>query len=63
MTSEERVHLRHEITELYLAIARDLAQPAMLRMQDARHLLERIDNPFPNVDGNGCASATGTNSD
>ncbi len=49
MTAEERARLRHEMMELYLAIVRDPAQPAMLRMQAARHLLERIDNPFSDM--------------
>ena len=46
LTDEERAHLRREMVDLYVTIARDLAQPALIRMQAARHLLERIDDPF-----------------
>jgi hypothetical protein len=35
--------------ELYLVIARNPAQPAMLRMQAACHLLDRVDNPFSDM--------------
>ena len=45
-TAEERDDLRREMIELYLAIARDPTQPALLRMQAADHLLDRVDNPF-----------------
>jgi hypothetical protein len=50
MTADERARLRAEIVALYLAIARDPAQPGLIRMQAARHLLERIDNPFDLLD-------------
>ncbi|MHB8201950.1 MAG: hypothetical protein ACYDD9_14200 [Acidithiobacillus sp.] len=43
---EERADLRREMLNIYLAIARDPAQPALIRMQAARHLIERLDNPF-----------------
>ncbi len=46
MTAEERAILSQEMIQLYLTIARDPAQPALIRMQAARHLTDRIDNPF-----------------
>ena len=49
MTAAERARLRREMIELYLSIARDAAQPALLRMQAARHLLERVDDPFSDM--------------
>ena len=49
ITTDERAILRQEMMELCLSIVRDPAQPAMVRMQAARHLLERIDNPFSDI--------------
>lgn len=46
MTPEERAGLRHEMIELYLEIARDAAQPALIRLSAAGKLLERLDDPF-----------------
>ncbi len=46
MTAEERASLREEMIDLYLAIIRDPAQTATIRMAAANHLLERLDNPF-----------------
>ena len=46
MTTDERDRLRHEMVDLYLGIARDSTQSAMMRLQAARHLLERLDNLF-----------------
>lgn len=37
---------RNEMIGIYLSIARDPAQHPALRLQAARHLLARLDNPF-----------------
>lgn|GEM_PF-3853290 len=46
MTGDERADLRREMLALYVTIARDPGQPTLIRMQAARHLIERLDNPF-----------------
>jgi hypothetical protein len=46
MTADERDSLRREMVGLYVEIARDPEQSAMVRMAAAEHLLERLDNPF-----------------
>lgn len=53
MTANERARLRREMVELYLALARDPAQPGLIRLQAAHHLIERIDNPFDDLEGFG----------
>ena len=65
MTPDERASLRAEMVALYVAIARDVAQPPLVRMQAAAHLLERISTTpstascriNPSLDARRCARA------
>lgn len=46
LTAEDRSALRREMQEIYLAIARDPAQPPMVRMAAAARVEERVADPF-----------------